>query len=204
MSATKRGGKRPKNNFYETPAVAVENLLTRYPFPEQGTILDAGCGRGRIGHQLLQRYPSLKLIGVEINPKMEPSRYARVIHADFLTEWTYEDPIDITIMNPPFPSALRFIRRALRISKVVIALLRLPFLETPKRGHWFNSHMPEFVFVAMQRYKFIKSRSSTDATPYCWIIWNQAWQEDYYKGQWIPRIGKDSGLDAFFPEEEEK
>jgi hypothetical protein len=99
------------------------------------------------------------------------------------------DRTDWTITNPPFRLAEQFIERALRLSRVGVAVIvRTSFLEGQERCEGlFRANPPAFVLQLSERCgmfkgrlmrlgtKFIdadgEERSASTATSYCWIIW---------------------------------
>lgn len=99
------------------------------------------------------------------------------------------DRTDWTITNPPFRLAPRFIERALRLSRVGVAMIvRSAFLEGQDRCQsLFSAHPPAFVLQLSERCgmfkgrlmrlgtKFIdrdgNERTASTATAYCWIVW---------------------------------
>lgn len=99
------------------------------------------------------------------------------------------DRTDWTITNPPFRLAPQFIERALRLSRVGVAMIvRSAFLEGQDRCQsLFSAHPPAYVLQLSERCgmfkgrlmrlgtKYIdregKERSAATATAYCWIVW---------------------------------
>jgi len=164
VSATGRSVVRHKDDFYETPAWAVEaliNHLSPYHYGQGGgTILEPGCGKGAILNALQDsgRFGSHNLRGIELNPYR--ARVARVRHqvrcADFLkSPWTLS--ADMVVMNPPYKLALRFAQVSIEVVKKtsgsVHALLRLGFLASAKRRDFWQ-HNPADVLVLSRRPSF--------------------------------------------------
>lgn len=99
------------------------------------------------------------------------------------------DLTDWTITNPPFRLAVQFIERALRLSRVGVAVIvRSAFLEGQDRCQsLFEVHPPAYVLQLSERCgmfkgrlmrlgtKYIdrdgKERTASTATAYCWLIW---------------------------------
>ncbi|WP_232494949.1 hypothetical protein [Novosphingobium kaempferiae] len=113
--------------------------------------------------------------------------------ADYLfgpAEWL--DMTDWTITNPPFKLAEEFIERALRLSRVGVAMLtRLSFWESDGR-EWLSTTMrPAYTLIFAERVVMLRGRlvranapdpanldprtgeprKASSATSYCWIIW---------------------------------
>ncbi|MFN3646274.1 MAG: hypothetical protein ACK4S2_07130 [Gemmobacter sp.] len=91
-------------------------------------------------------------------------------------------PADWTITNPPFRLAEQFIERALRTSRVGVAVIvRSAFLEgVGRHKRLFDLHPPVAILQFTERVVMHKGRLSPNgstATAYCWIVWktNQAW-----------------------------
>jgi trans-aconitate 2-methyltransferase len=86
-----------------------ERVLTRLPLRGDETVLDAGCGSGRVTQMLLDRLPEGRVIAVDSAPSMveharaalDPER-ATVFRAD-LTELTLDRPVDAAFSNAVFP-----------------------------------------------------------------------------------------------------
>jgi trans-aconitate 2-methyltransferase len=82
-------------------------VLERLPLEGDETVLDAGCGSGRVTAMLLERLPAGRLIAVDSSPSMvEHARAAlgdraTVLQAD-LTELELDDPVDGVFSNAVF------------------------------------------------------------------------------------------------------
>jgi hypothetical protein len=85
-------------------------------------------------------------------------------------------PVDWTITNPPFRLAEQFIERALRTSRIGVAVIvRSAFLEGVSRHtNLFSLTPPSLILqfaerVVMHRGKL--SANGSTATAYCWLVW---------------------------------
>ena len=82
-------------------------ILDRLPLEGNETVLDAGCGTGRVTQLLLDRLPRGHVIAVDSAPSMvETAREAlgeraTVIQSD-LAELTLEEPVDAAFSNAVF------------------------------------------------------------------------------------------------------
>jgi trans-aconitate 2-methyltransferase len=82
-------------------------VLDRLPLQGDETVLDAGCGTGRVTRLLLQRLPSGWVVAVDASPSMvEAARAslgarARVLQAD-LAELELDEPVDAVFSNAVF------------------------------------------------------------------------------------------------------
>ena len=92
-----------------TPQVEwAERVLARLPLRGDETVLDAGCGSGRVTQLLLDRLPSGHVVAVDSTASMveyaraalDPGR-ATVFQTD-LTELTLEEPVDAVFSNAVF------------------------------------------------------------------------------------------------------
>lgn len=160
MSATARSEVRHPDDFYVTPAWAVQALLGHIPRIAPGSVLVPGCGKGAILDALRDsgRFDRHALRGIEVNRYR--ARVARRRHdvrcADFLeSPWTLR--ADTVVMNPPYKLALPFVEESLgtveRAGGCVHALLRLGFLASVRRRDWWQTH-PADVLVLSRRPSF--------------------------------------------------
>ncbi|MGI8461911.1 MAG: class I SAM-dependent methyltransferase [Solirubrobacterales bacterium] len=82
-------------------------VLGRLELAGDETVLDAGCGSGRLTRHLLERLPNGKVIGVDASPSMiEKAREnlgARVeLHEANLLEFSLPEPVDAVFSNATF------------------------------------------------------------------------------------------------------
>ena len=85
-----------------------ERVLERLPLRGDETVLDAGCGSGRVTRMLLDRLPNGRVVAVDAAPSMveharaalDPAR-ATVLRAE-LTELTLDEPVDAAFSNAVF------------------------------------------------------------------------------------------------------
>jgi trans-aconitate 2-methyltransferase len=84
-----------------------ERVLERLPLVGDETVLDAGCGSGRVTRMLLERLPRGRVIAVDAAPSMvEQARAAlgdraTVVQSD-LQELTLPEPVDAVFSNAVF------------------------------------------------------------------------------------------------------
>ena len=92
-----------------TPQVEwAERVLARLPLRGDETVLDAGCGSGRVTRMLLERLPRGHVVAVDSTASMveharaalDPER-ATVFQAD-LTELALDEPVDAAFSNAVF------------------------------------------------------------------------------------------------------
>lgn len=166
MSSTNRGKARHTDDLYETPSWVTELLLQH---EELGTpILECAVGRTKkILHVLERHYDRDEITGLEINDSFKPD-----ICADYL-KWVPDKEYKSIVTNPPFSSAIEFIKKSLEIvsnNGKVMMLLRLNFLESKERFKFWRSNMPARIIVLSERPKFY--RGKTDSITYAWFIWD--------------------------------
>jgi trans-aconitate 2-methyltransferase len=86
-----------------------EAVLERLPLRGDETVLDAGCGSGRVTTLLLDRLPEGRVVAVDSAPSMvrharatlASTKRATVLRAS-LTELTLEEPVDAAFSNAVF------------------------------------------------------------------------------------------------------
>jgi trans-aconitate 2-methyltransferase len=85
-----------------------ERVLDRLPLRGDETVLDAGCGSGRVTRMLLERLPEGHVVAVDSAPSMveharealDPAR-STIFQAD-LTELRLDEPVDAAFSNAVF------------------------------------------------------------------------------------------------------
>lgn len=162
MSATGRGTKRNRADFYATPIDAFKPLLSL--LPEDPEYFDPCCGDGRL---VVWLRPLRKASGSDRFPR----RAWPCAKVDFLRDPTQRDFI---VTNPPFSLAQEFVAHALRHSRETMMLLRLNFLGAQKRRDWWRLHEPSALFVLSNRPDF--TGAGGDATEYAWFYWGRRFQ----------------------------
>lgn len=116
-----------------------------------------------------------------------------------LSDW---ESTDWTITNPPFRLAQQFIERALKLSRVGVAVIvRTSFIEGVDRcNELFLKIPPAYVLQFSERVvmhkgklrqagsKYLdadgKEKTASSATSYCWVIWLKG--ESDTRLRWIP------------------
>jgi trans-aconitate 2-methyltransferase len=90
------------------PQVAMASrVLDRLPLDGHETVLDAGCGSGRVTEMLLERLPLGRVVAVDEAPSMVEHARARlgdratVVRAS-LTELVLDEPVDAVFSNAVF------------------------------------------------------------------------------------------------------
>ncbi len=82
-----------------------EDMLAQIRRPNLATIVDLGCGPGDLTRQLVERWPSAQVLGVDSSQEMLAKARAQplpprltFLQADIAT-WTAEHPVDLLISN---------------------------------------------------------------------------------------------------------
>jgi hypothetical protein len=114
---------------YMTPPCATEALRRHVELPPR--IWECACGDGT-GILDVLRAGGHEVIGSDLNDYNRPDCYWR---RDFLLEHKVPDGCQCIVTNPPYRLAEQFIAHALRISPLVVMLLRLAFFESECRSH---------------------------------------------------------------------
>ena len=181
MSSTNRGAQRHPDDFYRSPAWAVEALIPelRFETATPRTLLDPCAGDGAILDVLGSR--SLTY-GIELDRERatacQGTRRTCVV-ADALRLGSWAHPLrggrpDRIVMNPPFSLAMEFVERALREvapGGIVVALLRLAWLASAKRAAFHRAH-PSRVLVLPRRPSFTDN-GKTDSADYGWFLFGR-------------------------------
>jgi hypothetical protein len=159
------------NDLYESPAVAVEALLRVERLPYR--LWDPCCGPGNIVNVL--RAAGHEIIGSDLVDYGDPTHFYR---RDFLMELKAPVGCEGVVMNPPFKLAEEFIAHALDLSPMVVALLRLAFLESERRTpilegrglariHVFRRRLP-----MMHRHGW-EGRKANSGMAFAWFVWDR-------------------------------
>lgn len=77
---------------------------------------------------------------------------------------------DVVFGNPPFTLATEFIGESLKLSDVVVMLLRLDFLGTQGRQPFMQANTPS-IYVIPDRPSF--DGGGTDSNDYAWFVWEK-------------------------------
>lgn len=175
-SPVTRAATKAAGDFFETPTSITRAIWrTLFPLGLPGfDVLDPCAGRGAIlqaiGREASRHVQGPKLRGIELDVgrAIECQRLHRCEVADaFTVDWGRPDAV---VMNPPFVHAQEFVEAALaRVTQggVVVALLRLAFLESAKRVAFHKAH-PSKVFILSSRPSFT-SNGKTDGCAYAWF-----------------------------------
>ena len=174
-----RDQKKKKDNpldFYETPAVAVEELLKREKF--DGSIWEPCAGKGAIAKVLKAHGYRVYTSDIQLYEGFD-------LHftSDFLSPEERNVCSNI-VTNPPFNRAEECVRQALKKAKKKVAmLLRIQFLEGQARYQMFveDGLAPTRIWIFSKRISCDKEGTSMYC--YAWFVWDiPQYDEDWSDG----------------------
>lgn len=156
---------RPNDDFYPTPAYAVEALLDAEPF--FGDIWEPACGDGAICKVLEKRGHTV--LATDLNYR----GWGEAPH-DFL-----KSPLTCTniITNPPYKLGEDFVHASLdRTTGKVALLMKLAFLEGAKRKVMFQTTPLKRVLVFSKRLTMARNgeteKYSSGMIAFAWFVWD--------------------------------
>ena len=168
------------NDLYETPSVAVEALLRHETLPHR--LWEPAAGRGAIVRVL--RDAGHAVVASDLVEYGFPLHFCR----DFLAETAMPSGCECICTNPPFKDAAKFVAHALKLSPLVIMLLRLAFLEAGELGNKrVDRHLRSLVLdggqlarvhvfrkrLPMMHRDNWAGRKANSGMAFCWMIWNR-------------------------------
>lgn len=124
---------------------------------------------------------------------------------NFVTEEDFSE-VDFTITNPPFILAKDFVEKALRTSKIGVAVIvRLAFIEGKDRyNNLFKEKPPSYLLQYVERVGMCKGTIKKDvstATAYCWLVWLKDDDSGECKINWIEPCRERLERDDDYPPE---
>lgn len=170
MVGVRKNSKR-SDDFHPSPPLAGTKLIEAEPF--DGGIWECACGDGALSRVF--EAAGHKVVSTDlVNRGFGQGRI------DFLMERTLLAPNVVT--NPPFKLAKEFVLHALDIGAVKVAmLLRIHFLETPKRVAMFRSTPFRGVLVFADRLPMMHGEGydgvKLDKGLICfaWFLWERGY-----------------------------
>jgi len=153
---------------YDTPACAVHALLAVENLPQR--IWEPACGLGNIVGVL--RSAGHRVIATDITDRGCPDSHT----LDFLTAPPRQG-IDAIVTNPPYSLAAEFIATGLQHAPIVIALLRLAFLESTRRAYLLDSGKLARVHVFSNRLPMMHrdgwtGPTASSAIAFAWFVFD--------------------------------
>jgi len=195
LSATNRGRIRKAHDDYPTPLWATYRLLEALSLKYHDSVdwLEPSAGRGHIiravnnfrHHNIASPSRRSNWIAVEkqlsyADALFETAKFAPpsiqydIRVGDFLNLDLPHKSSRVVIGNPPYRLALEFIQRSFLIADSVIFLLRLNFLGSRKRQSFWQTCMPQNIWVLPNRPSCglnKQGKKGTDACEYGWFMW---------------------------------
>lgn len=159
---------REKDDFYATPAYAIDALLKREKF--EGTIWEPACGDGAICERLIAHgYNGFQISATDL------------VYRGYGTgSWDFLNPVnaiesDNIITNPPFKLGTKFAIHALNIAKKKVVLFnKLTFLEgKERRDKLFSRGHLQKVYVFSERVGF---NGGGGMMAFAWFVFDKEWQ----------------------------
>jgi hypothetical protein len=155
-------------DLYETPAVAVEALLRVEQIPHR--VWECAAGKGAIVNVLRAHGHDVVATDIHDYGGLHSVR-------DFLLEPAMPEDCDCILTNPPFRFAAQFVEHALKLSPLVVMLLRLAFLESERRCpilegaglariHVFRKRLP------MMHRAGWEGKKANSGMAFAWFVWD--------------------------------
>lgn len=188
MSAARhKRADQEKDHFYPTPPEGTRALLAVESF--EGAVWECACGTGDMAREFAAA-------GYEVISTDLVDRGFGEARVDFLMEYRLAAPNVAT--NPPFKLAERFVRHALQLGALKVAMLvRLHFLEGIERAAFFAALPPARVWVFPWRLCItpgtVKSDRGGGSIPYAWLVWERGHCGPSILG-WLPAQDRDPEL----------
>ena len=166
LVARKKSYEDTSKDLYQTPSKITEFLLNRLDIEEGSRVLEPANGLGAISDVV-------KAYGIECDTSDIRDG------VDFLTT-NGNGSYDYIITNPPYKYAQEFVEKSMEHIKVggkVAMLLRLSFLESAKRYHFFRDTGLKTVYVSSKRitmFPYGEDEPKNSGTlAYAWFVWEK-------------------------------
>lgn len=167
---------RAERDYYATPPRAIEAIV---PYLDNNVpIWEPACGEGHLSKTLKDKGFAVKESDIIIRSYL-------CEQIDFLQMGNHEWGGDI-LTNPPFVFAKEFAEKgieSLALGRKLFLFLRVQFLESQKRRHFFDTSPPKFMLVYSKRTPQCArngdfSSPTGNAAMYCWFIWEKGFKGD--------------------------
>ena len=182
ITGGKSNKQRIENDFYATNPKSVEALIRTGVLGQPKNILECCVGAGHIANTLQNKYPNIKIDGIDIINR----GYPNTIVADFLN-YEFKEKYDWIVTNPPYKDVLNYVKKALDTADNVAMFLKLTFLESKNRKEFFEKNKSlRYVFVFSERQQPMRNGEETkgNAIAYAWFIWQKQYR-GYPTIKWI-------------------
>ena len=166
---------RAENDYYSTPKIAVDKLLTKLAelnitLPHD--IIEPSVGDGAIAKCL----PNHNIIGYDIIDRGYPGT---IIQVFLSVDNRPNNPIAI-VANFPYKDIMEHTIHSMKLLKdgeYLISLAKIQFLESKARKKMFEKYPPKYVLVFSERIGCFKdgivSKNISKAICYCWYIFQK-------------------------------
>ena len=184
LSGGQLAGGNPTNerveyDFYVTNPKAVEMLLEKYQFNENGNWLECCVGQGHISKVIENKF-NCNVDGIDIIDR----GYPNTIVADYLT-WETDKKYDNIISNPPYSLGKEFVEKSIELlndNGKLAMFLKVQFLEGKARKQLFEIYPPKTVYVSSSRLLCAKNgefeqmiAGGGSAVAYAWFVWEKGY-----------------------------
>lgn len=182
----------PLGRYYTPPAYArqcVDKVLPWFPVRPDAAILEPSAGGGSFLGPLRRAFPSASIMAMDLEPGASiilPGKVEAIQRGDFLTH-RFARHFDLIVGNPPFLLAKEFIIKALTLAPTLVFFLRLGFLASLRRYHFWQRYPPSRVFVLPKR-PSCTGDGRTDRYDYCFVGWRSG--EYQTRLHWLPPLGE--------------
>lgn len=161
-------GTRKSKDFYPTPTIATEYILSQVKF--DGQVWEPSCGGGAISDILLKYGYDVKSTDLHDYGYGTPG-------VDFLKTL---DPCDNIMTNPPFNIATKYAVHALNLARRKVVLLnKLSFLEGKERKQQlFSRKNLQEVHIFSYRLGFDNKDGKGGMLSFAWFVFDKEYQGD--------------------------
>ena len=167
---------RKPAELYPTPPDCVVSLLPHLKsiLPPGSVVLEPACADGNISKVL--REHGYDTVDYDLRTDIKWG----IGGVDFLNSPIFDEAeFDATFTNPPFKLAAKFIERSLRISPVVVMLLKSNYFHTKGRRELFDRTRPYFEYKLTWRPAFLEDERGNSPLMDCsWWVWVRGNTED--------------------------
>jgi hypothetical protein len=166
VGSSRNNGEREKDDFYPTPAYAVEELLKRELFI--GNIWECACGEGDISEVFIKK-------GFQVHSTDLIDRDYGNQEDFFVSDYV----ADNIVTNPPYKLALEFVLKSKKQSRNKIAMfLKTVWLESDSRYEMFqDKEFPlKTVYQFSKRVSLYKNgvkMKNSGMIAYAWFVWDK-------------------------------
>ena len=166
LVARKKTYEQSDADLYETPIEITEMIMNRIKLDKNAFVYEPANGNGAISN-------------VVINHGFKCDTSDITDGVDFLKTKGVQK-YDMIITNPPYKHAQEFVEKSFEHIKhggLIVMLLRLSFLESAKRYHFFRDSGLKEVHVSSKRITMYPANGNipknSGTVAYAWFIWEK-------------------------------